>query len=475
MNKYVSVFVVILIISGCGGDPNEQANKLFVEAKGLIELSKNKDLVERWQLLETAETNLREIIKEYPSSNLAVQLSSGQSIGDISLKRVEELSALPKCLKSLKRKCLINQSIKIINNSSIDISKRAHYLGYCAGILSRNRLFDESNRIADQAYEVAKNIPFGEQRDRALSRVASVQAKANNIPQAKGIAFSIYSPNERINALHDIGRAEARSGNVNGAFRTANKLKGISYNRETVLSYIVNYYAKNGAFSKARKLALSLSEEHARTAAIGYIANAYIVKGDINEGLDLLKSIQGKVESFYLSEVIRQIVDAFIELEKFDEASTVAERIPTGFMLYQAYIDIGVAQLKTGHTVNATNSFNKALVAANSSNDQRRIAAAQAYLEQYDDAMTTANSIMENDKKLDLLVRALIYRKAYSLAEKMADSQKNEERRDGILFEMTEETSNNGDFKKAINFANRMKNPVFRAGAYITIAAHLPD
>ena len=67
--------------------PQERANVLFVEAVKLIQAgNQQQDPDKRLKQLERAQSNLHRIVNDYPSSDLAVQLISGQSIGVISLQ-----------------------------------------------------------------------------------------------------------------------------------------------------------------------------------------------------------------------------------------------------------------------------------------------------------------------------------------------------------------------------------------------------
>lgn len=69
--------------------PQERANELFVEAVKLIQAGNQAPEVERrLEYVEQAQVKLHRIIADYPSSDLAVQLISGQRVGAISLQSV---------------------------------------------------------------------------------------------------------------------------------------------------------------------------------------------------------------------------------------------------------------------------------------------------------------------------------------------------------------------------------------------------
>src|SRR5262245_23956183 len=65
-------------------DENAAANKVFVETVQLLNQAGAAKPAEAIGLYEQALQNLQRIVMEYPSSNLAVQIASGQAIGQVS-------------------------------------------------------------------------------------------------------------------------------------------------------------------------------------------------------------------------------------------------------------------------------------------------------------------------------------------------------------------------------------------------------
>ncbi len=86
---FVVLFMAAAVRPGWAG-PQEDANALFVESVQLIQAAGNEPDVEvRLEYLMEAQKNLHSIIDDYPSSDLAVQLITGQSIGSYSLDSVQ--------------------------------------------------------------------------------------------------------------------------------------------------------------------------------------------------------------------------------------------------------------------------------------------------------------------------------------------------------------------------------------------------
>jgi len=86
----LAVVVALLFSAGATfADDTSEANKLFVEAVKLVKSVEDiRDPIEKAAALEEALRKFNEIVDDYPSSDLAVKLISGQSVGDISLKGV---------------------------------------------------------------------------------------------------------------------------------------------------------------------------------------------------------------------------------------------------------------------------------------------------------------------------------------------------------------------------------------------------
>ena len=82
--------MVCLLASSALAD-DAQANRLMVEAIGLIQASEREPSAEgKFRLLKQAHDNLVVIIERYPSTDLAVKLATGQRIGNLSLEKVRD-------------------------------------------------------------------------------------------------------------------------------------------------------------------------------------------------------------------------------------------------------------------------------------------------------------------------------------------------------------------------------------------------
>ena len=92
MRRIAAILITITLMFSAGSalaDDTSEANKLFVEAIQLSLSAEDEESREKKAVaLEASLAKLNEIFDEYPSTELAVKLISGQEIGDISLEDV---------------------------------------------------------------------------------------------------------------------------------------------------------------------------------------------------------------------------------------------------------------------------------------------------------------------------------------------------------------------------------------------------
>ena len=94
MRRIAAILIAITLMFSAGSslaDDTSEANKLFVEAKQhSLSAEDEKSLEKKAAALEASLAKINEIFDEYISTELAVKLISGQSIGGISLEDVGE-------------------------------------------------------------------------------------------------------------------------------------------------------------------------------------------------------------------------------------------------------------------------------------------------------------------------------------------------------------------------------------------------
>ena len=94
MRRIAAILIAITLLFSAGAtlaDDTASANKLFVEAVKLVKSAEGEKSFEKTlSVMEEALARLYKIIDDYPSSDLAVKLICGQSVGGVSLEDVGE-------------------------------------------------------------------------------------------------------------------------------------------------------------------------------------------------------------------------------------------------------------------------------------------------------------------------------------------------------------------------------------------------
>jgi hypothetical protein len=112
---YIPCFLIAVGTSGAHADENAEANKLFVEAAQIVKKAAAAQLTESIELYEQALQNLDRIVATYPSSTLAVQIVSGQSVGNVSRTAVEQAllkARQAKCSRHLQVLCVLDKALE---------------------------------------------------------------------------------------------------------------------------------------------------------------------------------------------------------------------------------------------------------------------------------------------------------------------------------------------------------------------------
>lgn len=96
------MLVLVLVCGGCSADPNEKANKLYVEASQLLQSAqqrKEKDFSADYAAYQDARKTIDAILTDYPASTVAVGLLSGQTkILGLTLRQFQEKEEAVKLL-----------------------------------------------------------------------------------------------------------------------------------------------------------------------------------------------------------------------------------------------------------------------------------------------------------------------------------------------------------------------------------------
>ena len=238
-----------LSVVPASADDTAQANKLFVDAVKLINTAASKQTpAEQLPFLEESLTKLNQIMENHPSTDLAVKLITGQSIGAISLgeltsaidelkrqsKAAEQAAIRNACLDSLDAKdpeCAMWLSAIVGTHlqkgdftaaleaamTSEPGGARDNLLRNIARHHARAGNLKESLVIVDSMEtEIARNSA----RNEVDADLFQFHLQAGNFKQALAAAQSIEHPVRREQTLRQIAIALARAGNENDAYAT---------------------------------------------------------------------------------------------------------------------------------------------------------------------------------------------------------------------------------------------------------------
>jgi hypothetical protein len=387
-------------------DPNARANALFVKAQQLVAESETQPPEQRLATLQEAQADMKKIVDDYPSSNLAVQIASGRSDGSLSVAAInlkiaeaEPAAEEAMCLRAPTRSCL-NFVATRAAMADTDDEQRVTNLASLAEAQAKAGEKEFARETASRAKDLADGVSDDKQKVGAESQLVRAQASAGDLSGAiattAGIANSIYSSGavrDIANILTEVGRlgdaisivadcddgyerTEGRlaianylnskgdkagaSQQVLQALSAANSISDSS-DKEIALQDVAKGQAELGQFSDAMRTAAqigSYKNDFFRTDAVEAIAEEEAKAGQTSAAMQLAQQLDadaqdaGEYKSTLEINVTQVHVAVAAEQAKegrFDLAYQTAASISDG--TYKAYAlgDIAVAQTRAGH------------------------------------------------------------------------------------------------------------------------------
>jgi len=386
-------------------DPNAEANTLFVKAQRLVAESDTQPPEQRLATLQEAQADMKKIVDDYPSSNLAVQIASGRSDGslsvaaiDLKIAEAEPAAEEAMCLRAPTRSCL-NFVAARAAMADTDDEQRVTNLASLAEAQAKAGEMEFARETARRARVLVDGISGDKQKMVAESQLVRAQASAGDLSGAitttAGIANSIYSSGavrDIANILSEIGRlgdaisivancddgyerteghlAIARFLNSKGdkaialqqvlqALSAANAI-GDKSDKKIALQDVAKGQAELGQFGDAMKTAAQVSfykNDFFRTDAIEAIAEEEAKAGQTSAAMQLAQQLNADAqdggEYKSILEVNVTLVHLAVAAEqakegKFDLAYQTAASISDGTYKGYALGDIAVAQTRAG-------------------------------------------------------------------------------------------------------------------------------
>ncbi len=377
MLKYLLLSVLITLSLACGPvDEEAEANKQFVKAITLLEAAESESAAPaKLSLLEQAETTLQTIIARYPSTALAVKLTSGQQIGNVSLATVEaavEAARGPACQAAPTSACVIAQALALA-----------------------------------QTFEWGQDSALVH-ITRALIDIALAQAQVGDhveaqatIAQALALVQTFDEKTVRAMALSDIALAQARVGDRTGAQATIAQALALAQTltdeegrpltdeggRATMLAIVALAQAQAGdragarvTITQALALARTLPDEDGQAMALGFVALAQAQAGDragaqdtTSQALALVQALSQALPEEGRGEALAFLVFLQPQVKAGDTAQALAlvQTFSDDWVRALALTFVAQAQAQAGDRAGAQATISQALTHAQALSNER--------------------------------------------------------------------------------------------------------
>ena len=205
--------IYLLLLTGCFSDPNKKANELYVQATATMKniSTETKSYSKVYEYYKSAREDIERILSKYPSSNLAVNLSSGET--RISNFELREFRGLERSLRQLAAAEQNPFSCALLVAKTIESEYlKASALTYFAGKYAEAGQKEKSTQLLSQALETAKTIESEYLKASALAYIAGKYAEAREFTQALETAKTIKDVDDKADALADIAGKYAEAG-----------------------------------------------------------------------------------------------------------------------------------------------------------------------------------------------------------------------------------------------------------------------
>ena len=391
----VGIVVAVVALSACSTDDSESANRLFVEAVGLIASAEGASAQNKVQNLEQAATALDTIVDRYPTTDLAVELSSGQTIGTVSLLIVETLvreARVQACIESAEIGCIADWLVR--SAWSTGEVEFAYDRWSVLGNVVRVTAFEGD---LPRAWTIVDTIDDEDSRQSATASIAAAQAHAGQYAEAIATADALGNSYWRVDALVEIAETLARTGQHTEAVRTLSD----AFN---LVESLEDYANRAHAFLRVAQVQNMIGRPVDAAATLGA---AIGIAGHIDDPRTL---------AYALSDIAEAQVLLGHEVEANETISSAAEIVNSsvdGIYLSISLERIANAQAKTGAFSDALETIENDVLGTARASVLESIAVAQAAMGDFPDALHTADSITTPyNRKMAFAAIARAYAKA---------------------------------------------------------------
>lgn len=430
-NRILSIFcfvIIVTIFSGCSTDPNEKANELYVEASQIMQNIKieAKSYSEAVALYHKAGNIIDQISTQYPSSNLAVSLMSGQTrISGLTLSEFEVLEGFLEPLAEAEKTPL--SCALLVVETIEDADDKAEALAKIAVKFAEVGQKEKATQILSQALKTAKTIEDKDKTKPGLD-IAESYAKIGQTDKAFQVLRLYYSKNnafEISGVLREIAVSYAKSGQKEEATKTFSRSVEVAKQiqdpykirfKSLALWLIASSYAEAGYFVQAIETAKIIKNKSEKSRALYFVFN-YAEANQLPQALEIIKSMKiglWKARALYTTAV------KYAETGQNEKASKILNqaleitRSMGGGLRRKAMVlsEIAVKFAEVGQREKAAQILSQALETARTIKDGDDkaeafldIAGGYAKIGLFNQALETAKTIEDADDKAEALLR----------------------------------------------------------------------
>ncbi len=350
MLKYLLLPVLVTLGLACGPvDEGAEANKRFVEAVALLEAAESEPYAPtKLALLEQAETTLQTIVTRYPSTDLAVKLTSGQQIGNVSLATVAtavEAARGPACQVAPTAACVIAQAVALAQTldgwgRSQALRNVIRALAGIAPVQTQTGNRAGAQATLAQALVLAQTLTDEEGRDAALANIA---AQAGDYVEARAIIARVLARTQTLDAKNQgalfafIARTQAQIGDR--AEAQATLAQAVAFvqtltdekERDLTLALLLAVLIEGGDTVQALALVPMVTDEKMRATLLARIATTQVHAGNRTEAqetasqaLALARTLTDGKERIY---TLAHIAPALAQAGDHAEARTTVAQV----------------------------------------------------------------------------------------------------------------------------------------------------
>ncbi len=402
MRRLVTVMFLAVVLAIGAAAPvrsadDAGANRLLVEAVALVEQAEAAEAPgDRAGLYRRALGVLDAIVADHPSSDLAVKLATGQSIGALERAEVERqwrLSQAAECIELWDRLCLLDLANAWVRRIDAEYDP--------SWVLSMIATGRAAAREFTQALHAARSVSDLEMRAWTLGAVAWSMAEAGAGPQAEevfveavGAARAVQNAYGRAWALGNVAGWQADASDISRARQTVREATDVARTLKDpwylamVLAPVAEAQIKIGdvvtgrrTLGNAMEFARRIDEPTYRVEAMASIAWVQGETGDllgaretIEEALDYLNSISVRFDSLLVGwsrdGPFSEIAYAQANTGDLEDALQTAENINDPYWRALAFAQNAEAELKFGYIDGAKRSVERSFdVARHLAND----------------------------------------------------------------------------------------------------------